>query len=104
VKVGAESPLRIAVENDELVIRIGINTLAWASDHADTNNLFVDELNDFKQTYKVTDALAFAKGVASVMQAEAEDGSTPVTKLIDAMCFDAIEDGTEGIKESGRGE
>ena len=38
----------------------------------------------------------FSKDVMYELQEEGEDGSTPLTRLLDKMCFAALEHGSEG--------
>ena len=56
-KRGADARLTVDIEDDEIVIRIGIGTLAWAFDHMEENNPWSDENHDFVQKWKVSDQL-----------------------------------------------
>lgn len=94
-----DTPLTITVDDSELVIRIGVDTLKCAFERADFNNPFDENRNDFVQQDEVTDPNAFAKGVKDALCDEAEDGSTPLTRLMDQMFCEAIEAGCEGVEE-----
>jgi len=94
-------PLTIGVEGDQLVIRIGVDTLAFCFEIGDDNQPFDETANDFRRAWKVTNKYRFAKGVASGLQQEEEDGSTPLTKILDEACIYAIEDDA-GVDEDGR--
>jgi hypothetical protein len=105
-----DTPLTIKIENGLFTIQIGIDTLAWAFDHLDSNNPYKeigpeDEFGDrdwdFVQEYKVVDSEEFAKDVARIMQREEEDGSTPLSNFLDKMCNAAVDYGSIGVEESG---
>lgn len=86
-----DRPLTIAVEDDELVIRIGVDVLAHCFEIGEDNQPFNEELNDYQRTWKVIDKHEFAKGVAEGLREEEEDGSTPLTKILDAAFIRAVE-------------
>jgi hypothetical protein len=46
---------------------------------------------------KVTDSRKFAAEVVRVLEREGEDGSTPVTRMLDLAFIHAVENGAEGI-------
>jgi len=100
-KMLAGQPLTIGVEGDELVIRIGVDTLAFAFETGEENQPFDEVANDFRRSWKVTDKYRFAKGVGNALCNEEEDGSTPLTKILDEAFIRAIE-GDEGVDEDGR--
>lgn len=90
-----QHPLCVKIEDGKLVISIGIETLCFATENCER---FYDPEKD-RYAFKVTDAAKFASDVALSLQHEEEDGSTPVSRLLDAACEDAIEGGSEGIEE-----
>jgi hypothetical protein len=100
---GADAPLTVDIEHDELVIRIGIGTLAWAFDHMEENNPYDDNARDFVQVWKVTDPVEFAKDVVGELTNEAEDGSHPLNRLLDQVSSAAAEQGSLGIDENTDG-
>jgi hypothetical protein len=88
---------------DELVIRIGIGTLAWAFDHMEENNPYDDNVRDFVQAWKVVDPMEFAKDVLGELTNEEEDGSHPLNRLLDQVSNAAAEQGSLGIEENTDG-
>lgn len=96
-----DQPLKCSVEGDELVIRIGIDVLAFAFEEAEENNPFdyESESGDFRRKYGVIDKGEFANDVALAMNAEAENGDTPLNLFLDKMMQVAADDGSLGIEE-----
>lgn len=90
--------LVVEVKDEELVIRIGIDTLAFAANESGVFTDFDDERGDWVQKYKVIDPLAFAGDVQRAMLDEREDGSTPLSDFLDKMDEAALNDGAEGIQ------
>jgi hypothetical protein len=97
----AGQPLFIGVEGGQLVIRIGVDTLAFAFETGEENNPYDDSEGDFRRTWKVTDAHRFAEGVGNRLCDEEEDGSTPLTKILDEAYIRAVEDDM-GVDKDGR--
>jgi hypothetical protein len=97
----AGQPLTIGVEGDELVIRIGVDTLQFAFETGEDNQPFDDEVDDFRRSWKVTDKHKFARGVGNALCNQDEDGSTPLTKVLDEAYIHAVEDDM-GVDEDGR--
>lgn len=96
-----EQPLRVEVTPDgELVIRIGIGTLAFAAEHMEINNPFDEDTENFKRLWRVIEPMEFANDVRRALCDEGEDGSTPLTELLDAASWAAIEDGSLGCVET----
>lgn len=100
-KTPAGLPLTVGVEEDQLVIRIGVDTLAFCFEVGDENQPFDEEANDYRRAFKVIDKHKFAKGVAYGLQDEEEDGSTPLTKILDDAFIKAVESDM-GVDEDGR--
>ena len=97
----AGGPLFVGVVDDELVIRIGVGTLAWAFESGEENQPFDEKANDFRRSWRVTDPHKFAKGVGNGLCDEEEDGSTPLTKILDEAFIKAVENDM-GVDEDGR--
>jgi len=95
-----DAPLDVSVEGDELVIRIGVSTLAFAASRTELFNPWNDDKNDWVDEWKVTDEHRFAQGVGYGMTEEEEDGSTPLTRLLDTCFLHAVE-GDYGVDELG---
>ena len=94
-------PLTTGVEADQLVIRIGVDTLAFCFEVSEDNQPYDEKAGDFRRSWKVTDKHKFARGVAFGLLDEEEDGSTPISRILDAACIRAIEDAM-GVDEDGR--
>lgn len=93
------TPRSVTIENDELVIRVGISTLAWAFDHMEENNPYSDELHDYEQKWRVSDPLEFAKDTVNELCREEEDGTTPLDLLFDKVMSEAADQGSLGVEE-----
>lgn len=100
-KTPAGLPLTVGVEDNQLVIRIGVDTLALCFEIGDGNQPYDEKSGDFRRSWKVTDPHKFAKGVGIGLQVGEEDGSTPLTKILDEACTRAIEDAM-GVDKDGR--
>jgi hypothetical protein len=90
-------PLRAIVEGDRLVISIGLNTLAFAFENSEENNPYDEDFCDTKRQFSIGDPLEFAKDTCRAMNDEGEDGSTPLTRFLDSMMEEAVEQGSLGI-------
>jgi len=101
-KRGKNRPLTVEVKGNELVIRIGIDTLAWAFERSEYNRPWDEDVADFMQTWKVEDPKQFAKDVRIEMLNEQEDGATPLGDFIDHACQGALNEGSVAIEEYGK--
>lgn len=97
--MGKDQPLRCGIEGDELVIRIGIDTLAFGCSHSP--KFYEYEKHRDKPIgdpfLKITDNRLFATDVVRALQHEEEDGSGPLSDLLDEAAQRAIDDGAEGV-------
>lgn len=84
---GKDAGLTVGLEGEQLVIRIGIDTLGFALTAAD-------------EPLRVVDARLAAEEIVRELTREEEDGTTPVHKLLDKAGFDAWENGGEGFAEA----
>lgn len=100
-KGSIDRPLSAEIRGRELVIRVGIGTIAWAFEHDSENNQWDDEKNNYIQGWKVSDLREFAKDVRHEALREEEDGSTPLCRFLDQLCRAAADQGSLGIEESG---
>lgn len=87
------------IEDGQLVIKIGIDTLAFAFENREENLPWDDEKLNYIQKYRVVDKDQFAKDVRDSMMDEREDGSTPLTDFLDKLYSKAIDDGNLGVDE-----
>ena len=92
--IGMDTPLTIGIECDNLVIRIGIETLAFAVENC-PDPFFWDE--EARPRVKVFDRTVWAHEFIRQLTHEEEDGSTPLDRLFDQMAIAAIEDGAQGV-------
>jgi hypothetical protein len=91
-----DRPLKVGIENNQLVIRIGIDRLAYSAENCER---FYDyNFHEGPPYIKITNNEEFANDVIRQLVKEAEDGSTPLDGLLDDACVDAYEDGSTGIK------
>ena len=100
-KRGKNRPLTTEIKGNELVIKIGINTLSWAFEHSDDNNPWNEKQDKFIRVWKVTDIAQFAKDVMYELRSEEEDGSSPLINFLDRACQDAVNEGSIGIDSCG---
>lgn len=91
-----DTPLSAKVEGDELVIRIGLHTLAFAAEHCP---LFYDyEKNRHPPFVDVADAGQLAHDTIRALFHEREDGSTPLGDTFDQATLHAFEDGSTAFE------
>lgn len=77
----------------KLVISLEIGTLAHAARHSD----YFDRCREFGTPLKITDEADFAKSVCNRLNTEREDGSTPITRMLDEAFRKVCEWGEDGI-------
>lgn len=89
-----DTPLGVKIEDGQLVIRIGIDTLAFAY-----TEVFHQDKDELEQKIQVIfpDKLEFAKDVMWEMTREDEIGNSPLTKFLDDMMAEAVNQGSAGI-------
>lgn len=92
-------PLWIGLRDGKLVIEIGVEALAHAAQVSENFREFDDKSQDWRLAFRVTNPEAFAKDVALGLQQESEDGSTNLTRSLDAACVYAIESASAGVEE-----
>lgn len=92
---GLERPLSCMIEGGQLVVRIGINTLAFS---AREHPAFWDGTDDKTPCIDVVDNLLFATSVVCALKSEAEDGSSLLSRTLDRAMQEAVEDGCEGVR------
>lgn len=94
-----DGPLRIEHDDDELIIRIGVNTLKHAAEHC---TLF-DRGETVGPYVEVVDSLLLLSDIRREMLREEEDGSSPLTTLFDQSIMDAFADGSLAFADSDEG-
>lgn len=85
-----DKPLSAMIDGDELVIRIGIGTLAFAAEHLKPLPY---------EILRVIDKAEFANDVRAELMREEEDGSSMLTDVLDAASIAAWENGSIGCHE-----
>jgi hypothetical protein len=93
------APLEVRIEKDALVVRIGVQTLAYAATFSDWANPYDDATGDYVRSFAIIDATQFASDVAREMLREREDGSSPLSDFLDQMSKNAVDDGSLGLHE-----
>lgn len=73
-----ESKLKVEVKDDELIIRIGISTLAYATIMEPYRRM---ELEEHGEVLKITDERVFVESVKTALMEEIEDGTTLLQQL-----------------------
>lgn len=93
------SPLRTSVEGGELVIRVGVDTLAFSAENSLNNWKFDDAENTYKKLYEVTDHDQFALDVAREVESEYEIGQSLLTRMLDTAAEECFNNGANSMKE-----
>jgi hypothetical protein len=93
------SGLRARVVGGEVVISIGVDTLAHAFNESEYAKPFDDEKGDWISKLEVADPLEFARGVVEELLKEDEEGTTAVHLLLDKACESAADNGSLGVEE-----
>jgi hypothetical protein len=96
-----DAALSVTIEGVEVVIRVGIERLAWCFEHGEGNTEYDEKRRDYIKQYEVIDNLQFAKDVIDAMQDEEDDGTTPFLAFLDHMYEKALDMGAQGVEESG---
>ena len=92
-------PLRIVVEEGQLVISISCKTLAFAFEEGEDNNVYDEKLKDNRKISKVIDVGVFAEDVCNELNREGEDGSTAFTRFLDKIMNEAANQGSLGVDD-----
>ena len=100
---GADQPLEAAIEGDQLVIRIGLDTLAWAAERCpkfrNEELVLQGKQEDLGPYVIVENKLELARDGVRELEREEEDGSTPLHYLLDEAIEKAYEEGSTGFTE-----
>ena len=91
-------PLDVNIEQQQLVIRIGIDTLAFAFEESNENHKYDEKKHDWNKLVKVLDSEQFAKDVMYELTREEEDGSSNLTNLLDIACVEALNQGSIAVE------
>ena len=88
-----DHPLACRIENGQLVIRVGLDVLEFATTQPDYG-----PFAEWPKQPKVVDIQAWAKDIRDELLKEEEDGSSPLTDLLDGMMLKAAENGSLGLE------
>lgn len=89
-------PLDCRVEGKRIAVYVGFDELVFAA--ANHPAFWDGESGESVPNINITDPAKFALEVVRQLNHEGEDGSTPVTRLLDKAIEDAVGDGCEGIE------
>lgn len=92
-------PLKVLIEREQLVIRIGVNTLKVAAENCP--EFFRADHPQDPPFVKVLDELELAEDVLAQITGEEEDGATPLSTMFDKAIFEAFEQGSFAFEEDG---
>jgi len=102
----SSTPLKISIEGNELVIRIGIDTLASAFERSEINNPHNDATDEWEQSFTVTDPRELAKDIIYIIKepiaGDFGSVSTSLELFLDEACQEAIERGCIGVIETNK--
>lgn len=85
------APLKVRIEKGQLVLSIGIETLAFAT---------MNGTSGYFDGLKITNPRGFARDVVAELEREQEDGTTPVHAMIDAAAEAAAEQGSVHVADA----
>ena len=88
--------LTVCAEEGNLVIRISAETLAFAIKHMPKAEIFDEQMQEFFQP-EVVDQVEFLKEMVLALEAEEEDGTTLVHRLLDKAALHIMHVGGEGV-------
>jgi hypothetical protein len=90
-------PLKIAIEDGVLTMRIGVEVIAKAVKLDPDLSEYDQQAGEWREP-EITNVDKFASEVMRALASESEDGTTLVHVAIDTAAMNAIENGAEGIK------
>lgn len=95
----SEAPLSVRLEYDQIVIRVGIDTLAFCAENGEAFQEYNEATGKYERLYRVENARQFADDVVLALNKEEEDGTTPVHTLLDKAIEAAADNGSLGLYE-----
>lgn len=93
-----DTPLKAAIEDNQLVIRIGLRTLKHSAEHCPAFYDYETHKGGMGPYETIVDAQELACDVINAMLREDEDGSTPLSDLFDESIEFARHDGSLAFK------
>lgn len=95
----SDTPLKVAIEGEELVVRIGLDTLAFSAEHCPRLFDYDKHVNTGPPYCKVVDKAELARDVMRAFLDEEEDGSTPLSDCFDDAIVAAMDDGSLAFQD-----
>lgn len=92
-----QQPLSCDLEDGQLVVRIGIETLKHAAENSPV--FYGHEGKSYPPYVKVVDSKQLAKDVRRELTREKEDGETPLHRLFDEAIRHAFDDGSIAFED-----
>jgi hypothetical protein len=89
-----DTPLQVVIEDGQIVLRIGIDTLAFCALAKNGGTL--------AENLRIDDAERFAKDVIREWTRENEIGASPLTDSLDAAMKEATDQGSTAVRELKR--
>lgn len=90
----AKEPLSIGIEDDRLVIRIGVECLCRSIEMADT----WPSKNEDGDPCKIVDQAQFLKDLVGELELDDEQGATSIHLMLDQAALGVAEGGSEAVE------
>jgi hypothetical protein len=90
---GIRMESKAQIEDGHLLIRLSIPTLAHAARHSD----YFFQSRESGTPLVITNEAVFAESVCNSLNSEAEDGSTPISRMLDKATAHVADQGEDGI-------
>lgn len=94
-----DTPLRVVIKNNKLIIEIGLDTLKYAAEHCPRFYEYDKHIESGPPYCEVIDKMELAHDMVRALLYEKEDGSTPISDLIDECFVAAWGDGSLAFKD-----
>lgn len=92
-KQNKDKPLTVEVKDDQLIIKVGIGTIAHC-----TMSEMGGPLNEKKVSLREGQELQWAKDISYEINMEDDGGNTPLYKFLDKMMIKASENGSAALE------
>lgn len=93
--------LCVEIVDDELVIRIGIDTLATSAIMGPYFTTLMESNGDQPDTVVISDNRTFAESIINALKDESEDGTNRMHIMFDSAAEYVSEQGLDGLEFSG---
>jgi hypothetical protein len=94
-----DAPLSAVIKGNQLVITIGISTLALCEENGPLANIWVNKDGDgYEPAPEVTNEKVFAQDVLNeIVREDSDSGESALTKMLDQAIIDAVDNGSMGV-------